>query len=86
MTIVTVLVLVLTSIGSLDHKRPVQPHQDDGYVDLDSGWDGDSGVQRRKLRSGRNLCPRCRSSGETPSLPHRLWLYKLVLEVHMIVS
>ena len=57
LTVVTVLVLVLTFIGSLDHERPVQPHQDDGYVDLDSGWDGDSGVQRRKLRSDRKLYP-----------------------------
>ena len=72
LTVVTVLVLVLTSIGSLDHKRPVQPHQDDGYVDLDSGWDGDSGVQMRKLRFGRKLYPKCRGSGVTPSLPHRL--------------
>ena len=37
LTVVIVLVLVLTFIGSLDHERSVQPHQDDGYVDLDSG-------------------------------------------------
>ena len=57
MTVVTVLVLVLTFIGSLDHRRPVQPHHDDGYFDLDSGWDRDSGVQDRNSALAENFAP-----------------------------
>ena len=64
-----ILVLVLTSIVSLDHSHQVQPHHTDGYVDLDSSADGDSGVQGGNSASAGNSVPDAGNSGANQTLP-----------------